>query len=201
MQLEQEWDRARAWYDRQFARLDSPDYAQPDDGVVWLGEELPSGALVAEPACGAGRNTIELARAGLKVTAFDNSPCAIQRLGEFAARRKCTANISACQRNLRDGFPPGPWDAVVISHILQELTAEEAAAMLAAAQEHTADGGYHAIAVYLKEPWREALFEGSFVPLQADELLRHYGGWNLVRFRERPMDMGLRVYEAILQRP
>src|SRR5690348_12050478 len=95
---------ASGWYDQTFAGLQSADYARPDPGVVWLATMLPEGARVAEPGCGAGRNTLVLASSGLCVTAFDTSACGIQRVNEFAAAEGYAANVTACQRNLRDGF-------------------------------------------------------------------------------------------------
>lgn len=108
-ELRQKYDRAAGSYSRRFADPDAVAARQLDLISRW-GTSLAPGATVLEVGCGDGFSTVGLARAGLRVTAFDLSP----RMAAVTKQRLNDAGVSgdvfACDLNHFESR--GTFDAV-----------------------------------------------------------------------------------------
>lgn len=82
------------------------------------GHLLPPRGEALDLACGLGGNAMLLARAGLRVTAWDLSPVAIAALGQHAAQEGL--DITAEVRDVVAEPPPAAaFDVIVVSYFLQ----------------------------------------------------------------------------------
>lgn len=85
----------------------------PDDDVTFLQSVFGSanGQKILDLACGAGRHTIPLARAGYAMTGVDRSPEFLERAR--AAASMCGAAIDWQERDMRDLPWPDAFDGVL----------------------------------------------------------------------------------------
>ncbi len=90
---------------------------------------LPSGGQALDLACGLGGNALWLAERGFRVSAWDLSPVAIERLSALAADRGLTLETEVRDLTAR---PPGPsrFDLIVVTHFLDRGLAPAIAAAL-----------------------------------------------------------------------
>lgn len=91
-------------------------------------------------ACGEGRNAIWLASRGWRVTGMDFSSAGLERAAVLAqkagvADRTNWVHVDA----VRDAYPQGPFDAVVVAYL--QLTAKERRAAIRRAASVVASGG------------------------------------------------------------
>jgi len=112
-------DRAR--WDARWSAPDAPASAAPARALVEAEPFLPRAAAARVPrvldvAGGAGRNAVWLARRGLDVTLADVSPLALARAAGAAAAAGVTLRL--LERDLEEGLPAGPWDAIVVVDFL-----------------------------------------------------------------------------------
>lgn len=92
-----------------------------DDETAWgaranpvlteVAAELTPGAAL-DLACGAGGDTLWLARHGWRVTAVDIAPTAVERVAELARARGLGARVTAERHDLARTFPAGTFDLV-----------------------------------------------------------------------------------------
>lgn len=107
-------DRIAKWDARHAAATDSGQVAQ----VLLRNEHLlPRSGTVLDLASGRGANSLWLARRGLRVTAWDYSQIAIDRLSIEAARSGIQVSTEVRDVVVRPP-EPGCWDIVVVSHFL-----------------------------------------------------------------------------------
>lgn len=79
---------------------------------------LPASGDALDLACGRGVNALRLARLGLRVTAWDLSPVAIERLRKEASSQGIL--LSAAVRNVVESPPPASsFDVILIAHFLE----------------------------------------------------------------------------------
>ncbi|MCW8848220.1 MAG: methyltransferase domain-containing protein [Sedimenticola sp.] len=76
-----------------------------------------AGCKALDLACGRGANALFMARAGLKVTAWDLSPVAIERL-TAAARAEHLSIASTVRDVITEPPEPGTFDLILVSYFL-----------------------------------------------------------------------------------
>jgi SAM-dependent methyltransferase len=97
------WDHAGRWYEHR--KYDVTAAALPAQRY----------RHILEPACGIGLLTTRLAARADRVTATDRFPEAV---AETRQRCRELANVTTGLGDVRDGPPPGAYDAVVLSEVL-----------------------------------------------------------------------------------
>ena len=119
-------DRRTLW-DSRHAEADGPGEVA---AVLTLNAGLlPVAGQALDLACGRGANALWLAQRGLKVSAWDWSAVAIERLRQSAADRGLS--VDARVRDvLADPPPPASFDLIVVSHFLERALAPTIAAAL-----------------------------------------------------------------------
>lgn len=100
---------------------------------------LSPGDRLLELGCGTGQVTERLVAAGARVVAVD----ALPEMLEGARRRAPQADYVV--GDVLGALPPGPFDAVVVSFVLHNLTADRRRAMLSTAGGLLAPGGTIAV--------------------------------------------------------
>lgn len=105
---------------------------------------------VLELGCGQGRDTLLFANAGMRVTALDYSPRAVEEVTEAAKRGGVSELVSAHVQDLRQPlpFPDGSFDGC-FSHMLlcMELGTEEVAFLLGEIRRVLRPGGLNLYSV------------------------------------------------------
>lgn len=112
-------DQRRKWDLRHAAATDPGQPARVLEENLHL---LPAQGKALDLACGRGANAFILAQAGLEVTAWDNSPVAIDFLINHAQARGLRINAQVRDVIVR---PPGPssFDIILVSHFLERKLA------------------------------------------------------------------------------
>lgn len=136
------------WFERLYAQAGGDpatipwgDLRPSPDLVTWLEREEPAaGTRCAVVGCGLGDDAAELARRGLRVSAFDLAPTAV----EWARRRFSELPIEWRAQDLLAPFPPGwvgGFGLVVEIYTLQALPQQLRAGAAAAIASLVAPGG------------------------------------------------------------
>jgi tellurite methyltransferase len=108
-ELQEKWDRI---YSRDEPGRQPPAPVLTDNAFL-----LPSAGIALDLASGLGANAIFLAEHGLKVTAFDISSAAIEKLNAYARHRRLA--IEARQEAVTPAsLPSSAFDVIVISRFL-----------------------------------------------------------------------------------
>lgn len=156
------------YFDRDFIRI-YRDWLTPErtagevEGILEM-LDLPEGARVLDLACGWGRHSIELARAGFRVTGLDLSETLLKR-----ARRRAEAaevEVEWVRADMREIGREGEYDAVLslYSSLGYFLSDEEDLRVLRGAREALRPGGWllletmhrdHIVADYADRDWWE----------------------------------------------
>ena len=174
-------------------RYAGPDYVfgeSPNEFVRAAAGHLAVGQSVLCVADGEGRNSVWLAERGLRVTAFDFAPNAVEKARRLARQR----NVHVDHR-VGDietwAFAPGEYDALVVIFI-QFLAPEERDDAFARMQSAVKPGG-----LFLLEGYRpEQLQYGTGGPGAIENLYTRewvkqtFRGWETLALRE---------YDAVLQ--
>lgn len=118
-------DELKAKWDARYR--ESGERGEPARVLTDYAHLLPASGSALDLACGLGANALFMARHGLRVTAWDLSPVAIERLAADARDLPLTAEV----RDLA-AVPPPPdtFDVVVVSHYLERALAPAIAASL-----------------------------------------------------------------------
>ena len=129
--------------------------------------------------CGHGRNSLQLARAGFKVTAIDLSAVGIAKLRDSALT--AGLDIETIVGDAETHAFTCCYDVIVAAYVLHHLRKTSALELIRRLQAHTVVGGVHAIAVFNKDSSFERLDpeSGGFYPA-SDEIEDLYSGWNIV---------------------
>ncbi|KRT54732.1 class I SAM-dependent methyltransferase [endosymbiont of Ridgeia piscesae] len=113
--MEERLEKLRAKWDERHAAPEKPVHA-----AEVLSENLhllPATGDALELACGLGGNALALARAGLRVTAWDLSPVAIKQLNTAADAEGLS--LSAQVRDIEsEALAPASYDVIVASYFL-----------------------------------------------------------------------------------
>ena len=115
----------------------------------WLGTDRPT---VLETGCGGGRQTVELARRGLSVTAFDLNPGCVRHTQRQLRRRGLTAGVHTA--DMTDFRFPQTFDlAHCLVNTFRHLTSEQAArSHLQSAAAALRPGGLYVLGFHLLPP-------------------------------------------------
>lgn len=113
-------ERAARW-DRRYSEA-SVENAEPARVLMDYAHLLPQGGLALDLACGLGGNAVLLAEHGLKTFAWDLSPVAVDKVGQWSRD-----NLLSITAEVRDAVaaPPEPerFDVVVVSRFLERSLA------------------------------------------------------------------------------
>lgn len=159
------WD---GYFDREFVRI-YRDFLTPErtvrevEGILEM-LDLPEGARVLDLACGWGRHSVELARAGFRVTGLDFSETLLAR----AAKRAAAAGVEVewVRGDMREVGRAEEFDAVLslYSSLGYFLSDEEDLRVLRGAREALRPGGVflmetmhrdHVLGDYADRDWWE----------------------------------------------
>ncbi|MDQ2757234.1 MAG: class I SAM-dependent methyltransferase [Actinomycetota bacterium] len=134
---------------------------------------LPRAALgrVAEPGCSLGVLTQALARRADHVVAGDLVPAAVDLARERLTDAGLADRVSLRHWDLRDPWPEGPFDLVVLSEVVYYLDPGEARDLLDRAVAQLAPGG-HLLAAH----WRPVVPEYPMTGDQAQAIVRATAG-------------------------
>ncbi len=168
-ELRRKWD--QRYRDRR------PGEADPAWVLREYGHLLPSGGEALDFACGLGDNAIYLARRGFRVSAWDLSPVAIDKLARYAAAEGLP--VQAAVRDVEAEPPPaGRFDVIVVSHFLHRPGLPALAAALR-------PGGllYYQTWTVDKRPDGPGPSDPRFL-LRPNELLRAFCSLRLLAYRE-----------------
>jgi SAM-dependent methyltransferase len=123
-----------------------------DDLPFWLELARLHGDPVLELACGTGRVTLPLARAGFSVTGLDAAPTMLEVARARAA--EAALDITWVEGDMRD-FDLGTRFRLILcpaNAFLHLLTRADIEACLAAVRRHLAPGGRFALDIFIPKP-------------------------------------------------
>lgn len=152
-------------------------------------EHIADGERVLDVGCGYGAvaRSIARARPSSSVTGIDQNP------GRLAQARSADnpANLSFVEGDATKSVPSGPWDAVVLSNVLEHIA--ERPAFLLALQEATAARRYLVRVPLFEREWQMALRRELGVDFRsdADHKIEH----TLAEFRDELSQAGLEAVE------
>jgi tellurite methyltransferase len=147
--------------------------------VLDLLKILPKGAAVLDVGCGAGRNALPLARAGMAVTAIDSSHAACSMLRTAAALEALAIRVIEADLRLYDFH--APHDAAILHGVLHLLPRSDRVAVLAKVQAATTPGGLNVVAVFTDRlPVPPDLVDVSVGLFEEGELFDAYRHWNVL---------------------
>ena len=160
------------------------DTLEPASLLAEFARLLPSGGLALDIACGAGRHGIYLAERGLRVVGVDSSWQGLARGREFASRKD--RSISWVQADLGNfALPPAAFD-VILGFYYRDPK------IYGQIRQALRPGGLLLYETYTLDQLRSAT--GPRNPthlLEPAELLRAFGDWNVILYRETWMNRGL----------
>lgn len=137
---------------------------------------LPAGSSVLDLGCGAGRNALPLARAGMKLTAVDVSEAACAMITKIAA--ESSLPISVVQEDLRTFDFTEQYDVVIAHGILHLLPAAERLQLLDRIKARTRPNGANVVAVFTSRIPAPPDLSDAFIGLfEEDELFNAYQDW------------------------
>ncbi|HEX2091993.1 MAG TPA: methyltransferase domain-containing protein [Longimicrobiaceae bacterium] len=156
------------YFDRDFVRI-YRDFLTPErtarevEGIREM-LDLPDGARILDLACGWGRHSVELARAGFRVTGLDLSETLLARARKRA--RAAGVEVEWVRGDMREPGRAGEFDAVLslYSSLGYFLSDEEDLQVLRGARAALRPGGWllletmhrdHVVADYAERDWWE----------------------------------------------
>ncbi|MFX0201378.1 MAG: class I SAM-dependent methyltransferase [Candidatus Hodarchaeota archaeon] len=120
----------------------------PDEDLEFFISSIPTGSRVLDFGCGTGRNALYLAEIGMKVTAIDFSPVAIQQAEALMRKR----GVSGVELLCTDGIPlGGTFDVVICLGVLHGHLRNEAALIAKGLQKALRTGGYLLVKTWSRE--------------------------------------------------
>lgn len=186
---------ARLWDERHRAAQTVP---RPAQVLLDWAHLLPSGGQALDLACGLGGNALWLAERGFRVSAWDLSPVAIERLSALAADRGLRLETEVRDLTAR---PPGPgrFDLIVVAHFLDRGLAPAIAAALR-------PGGLLYYQTFNREPVSALGPSNPAYRLASNELLELFRGLVVRVYRDEgrtgDTSQGLRdLAQLVAQRP
>ena len=171
-----------ASWDERYRQKPAP--AERSGFLVELGHLLPARGRALDLACGGGRNSVFLAEHGLRAVGIDRSWHVLQQGRELAARRH--VSVSWIQADLEKFLlPPAAFDVILCFYYRDPCLYAPICASLR-------PGGLLFYETYTREQLQ--LSEGPRNPahlLEPAELLKAFGGWDLLFYRETWIERGV----------
>ncbi|HVJ19964.1 MAG TPA: methyltransferase domain-containing protein [Polyangiaceae bacterium] len=137
---------AEPFWERAYRSGAQDPFGPPSPEVLELLPTLERGSRVLDLGCGAGRNALPLARAGMEVTALDASPAACKRLAALAEEARVDVQI-VLQDVTRFAFL-GSYDVVIAHGLLHLLDPRARDGVVERMRAHTSFGGANVITVF-----------------------------------------------------
>jgi SAM-dependent methyltransferase len=161
-----------------------PDDSEPSSLLAEFTGLLPSGGLALDIACGAGRHGIYLAERGLRVVGVDSSWQGLARGRELASRKELT--ISWVQADLgKFALPTAAFDVILCFYYRDPK-------IYGQIRQALRPGGLLIYETYTLDQLRFAT--GPRNPahlLEPAEVLRAFGDWDVILYRETWRERGL----------
>ena len=129
-------------------------------------------------ACGEGKNAVFFARNGYNVTAFDAANSGLEKAGQLADQMQVDVNFF--QANMLDFRLEGAFDIIFCSGALHYIPPNLRKEIFENYQNHTSDGGLHALNVFVRKPFvksppdAEKEFRYKWI---SGELFTYYADW------------------------
>lgn len=180
----------RETWNERYAGRDYVFGQSPNEFVRAAAGHLAAGQSVLCVADGEGRNSVWLAERGLRVTAFDFAPNAVEKARRLARQRNVHVDHRMGDIETWD-FAPGEYDALVVIFI-QFLAPEERDDAFARMQSAVKPGGLFMLEGYRPEQLQYRTGgPGAIENLYTREWVAHtFRGWEALALRE---------YDAVLQ--
>lgn len=174
------------FWERAYRDGDTDPFGPASPEVLELLSSLRPGSSVLDLGCGAGRNALPLARAGMDVTAVEVSRAACMRLR--ASATDLAIRLHVVEQDLRC-FEFGQLYDVVIAHgVLHLLPRADRVEVLGRIKSNTLPGGTNVVAVFTNRlPAVPDLAEVTLGLLDEGELFEAYRHWEIVLERAYTM--------------
>ena len=140
-------------------------------------------------ACGEGKDAVYFARNGYHVTAFDAAGSGLEKARRLADEMRVEVNFF--QANMLDFRIEGTFDIIFCSGALHYIPQNLRKEIFENYQEHTSDGGLHALNVFVKKPFvksppdEEKQFRYNW---SSGELFTYYADWLITSCNETVFD-------------
>jgi tellurite methyltransferase len=135
---------------------------------------------VLDLGCGLGNLALAAARAGCRVTAFDGSAAAVERLAAAAAAEGLP--IVARQADFASAPVSGDYDCVVAIGLLMCFPRPRAIDLLAAVQNATRPGGVAIVNTLVEgSNYFDIFGDGPYTLVGHDEIEQAFAGWEILR--------------------
>lgn len=135
---------------------------------------------VLDIGCGEGKDAVFLAKNGYHVTAFDVAENGIEKARELARHNHVEVDFFVA--DIREYKPNVEFDIIYSSGVLHYLPLNKRKAFLDHLKECTAQGGIHAVNVFVRKPFIEPASdmeeaEKQVEPWYSGELTGYYHDW------------------------
>lgn len=139
-------------------------------------------------ACGEGKDAVFFARNGYSVTAFDAVELALDKARRLAGQAR--VDINFFQADMLDFRLDTAFDIIYSSGALHYVPQNLRAEMLKNYQEHTTEGGLHALNVFVRKPFVHSPSDekkGRYKWVSG-ELFTYYADWKIASCSEAIFD-------------
>ncbi len=172
----------RQKWDARWAEMEEP---APPDALLQEAEELLSGGLALDLACGRGQNALWLAAHGYRVLGVDGSRVALSSAREEAVRRGLGRRVLFVQADLDVWRPlPATYDLVAVFRFLDRSLFPHLRAALRPRGLLFYATRHRGVLRWRPDATQEFL-------LRRGELPSHFPGWEIVRHQEGPKNARL----------
>lgn len=139
-------------------------------------------------ACGEGKNAIFFARNGYNVTAFDVAQAGLDKARRLADQTGVEVNFF--RADMLDFRLDSEFDIVLCTGALHYISQKLRGEILENYQEHTSNGGLHAMNVFVRKPFvenppDEKEFRHKWI---SGELFTYYADWLITSCAESVFD-------------
>lgn len=150
------------------SRYDTEEYywgVQPSEMCFEVMKLIPptKTVRVLDIGCGEGKDAVFFAKNGYKVSAFDITQSGVDKAKRLAEKHRVSVNFF--KADVKDFRLESEFDVLFCSGVLHYIPNELRNEIFENYQKHTADGGVHAMNVFVKKP---------FIPVPPDKDSRNF---------------------------